>query len=385
MLGAGVWLLISRAASPNAGITQQKTTQSTPGEILVRFRKDSLTRSAQNLSSIQKDGRLIRLQIERLSPVELVEDLRWSMSLPKTPQTPSKLYATRLDVLYAEPNYRRYRQALPNDTRFGEQWSLKNTGQSGGSPGVDIKAEQAWDLTTGSRSIVVGVIDEGIDINHPDLAENIWTNPGEIAGNGVDDDGNGYIDDVRGWDFVHNDNTVFDYALPSYPPPQNYSLDVDDHGTHVAGTIGASGNNGLGIAGVNWQVSLMSLKFLGPNGGTSADLLKAFAYAKVIKDLWTTSGGARGANLRVLNNSYGGGGFSQAELDAIRLLGDSGILFVASAGNNQRNNDQFPVYPASYISSNLISVAASTRNSLPASFSDLSAASVNILAPGLAF
>jgi len=187
---------------------------------------------------------------------------------------------------------------------------------------------------------------------------------------------------VNGWDFAHNDNTVFDYTGPSYPPAPDYTGDVDDHGTHVAGIIGATGNNGIGVVGINWQVSLMSLKFLEADGGTSADLLKALSYAKMMRDLWSTSGGTKGANIRVLNNSYGGSGFSQAELDAIRAVGDDGILFVVAAGNEGLDNDMFPSYPASYVSPNLISVAASVGGGTRASFSNYGEGSVDMTAPG---
>src|SRR5262249_2841367 len=151
---------------------------------------------------------------------------------------------------------------------YPQMWGLNNTGQAStsggnpGTPGMDIRAEQAWDITTGSRNVVVGVVDTGIDINHEDLHDNIWTNPGEVTGTGIDDDGNGFVDDIHVWDFAHNDATVFDYSEPSYPPSQNYTGDIDDHGTHVAGTVGATGNNAIGVVGVNWQVTLMSLKFL---------------------------------------------------------------------------------------------------------------------------
>ena len=269
-------------------------------------------------------------------------------------------------------------------------WGLNNTGQastSGGNPGTpgqDIHAEGAWDITTGSKSVVVGIVDEGIDINHEDLHDNIWVNTAEIPGNGIDDDGNGYVDDINGWDFAHNDNTVFDYPGSTYPPADTYDGDVDDHGTHVAGTIGAMGNNGIGVVGVNWQVSMMSLKFLtGVDGfGTTSDLLKALNYAKSMRALWVSSGGTKGANIRVLNNSYGGPGYSQAEYDAIQALSDAGILFVAAAGNESSNNDVFPSYPASYQIPNIISVAASTGGGQRASFSNAGSASVDMTAPG---
>lgn len=363
---------------------------SVPGEILVRFRTGSKARLSGPQLLVEKTGRHIPSQVDALSPrFEIVEGLRIVRVSPDETSDAIEALRARPDVIYAEPNFIRKASRIPNDPRFPEMWGLKNTGQSstsGGNPGVagrDIRADQAWELTTGSRTVVVGIVDSGIDITHEDLRDNIWVNPGEIAGNGIDDDGNGFVDDVNGWDFAHNDATVFDYTEPIYPPSANYSGDVDDHGTHVAGTIGATGDNGIGVTGVNWQVSLMSLKFLtGEGEGSSADMLKALAYAKTMRQLWDSSGGTKGANIRVLNNSYGGGGFSQAELDAIQSVGDAGILFVVAAGNEGLTNDMFPTYPSSYISQNLISVAASTGGGIKANFSNYGEGTVNVTAPG---
>ena len=366
--------------------------ESVPGEILVCFRENTpAAKAGAQLELAVAGGRAeIPIAVERLAGIELVRGLRLARVAAADTERAIEELRARPDVIYAEPNYIRYATRTPDDPRYPEMWGLKNTGQlstSGGNPGMpgnDIRAEQGWDITTGSKDVVVGIIDEGIDINHEDLSANIWTNPGETPNNGVDDDANGFVDDVNGWDFAHNDNTVFDYTEPTYPPSSNYSGDVDDHGTHVAGTIGAQGNNGKGVVGVNWQVSLMSLKFLtGPEGsGTSADLLKAYGYAKAMRELWSSSGGSRGANIRVLNNSYGGGGFSQAELEAIRGLADAGILFVVAAGNEGRNNDMFPTYPSSYISSNVISVAASAGGGYRANFSNFGPGTVQMTAPG---
>jgi uncharacterized repeat protein (TIGR01451 family) len=373
-------------------IAKRHYARSVPGEIIVRFRPEvPIAKGSSQLESAVVGGRAeIPVDFQSLAGPELVRGLRLARVAPAETERAIEALRARPDVLYAEPNYIRYAAKTPNDQRYPEMWGLKNTGQSstsGGNPGTagnDIRAEQAWDATTGSKNVVVGIIDEGIDIDHEDLRDNIWINPGEIPNNGIDDDANGYVDDIHGWDFAHNDNSVFDYTEPTYPPSNNYSDDVDDHGTHVAGTIGAQGNNGKGVVGVNWQVSLMSLKFLtGPEGaGTLADVLKAFAYAKAMRELWSTSGGVRGANIRVLNNSYGGGGFSQAELEAVRALGDAGILFVVAAGNEGSNNDRFPTYPSSYIATNLISVAASTGGGYRANFSNFGPGTVHISAPG---
>ncbi|MDT4953778.1 MAG: hypothetical protein QOJ02_1916 [Acidobacteriota bacterium] len=349
-----------------------------PGEILVRFRAGSAASKQDKalIASVRVEGREIALRVERFGGSDIVDGLRLAHVAPEDTLEAIAALNARPDVLYAEPNFIRRKSALPNDARFSEQWGLKNTGQSGGKVGADIHAEQAWNLSTGSRSVVVGVIDEGIDINHEDLKDNIWRNPGEIPDNGVDDDSNGLIDDINGWDFFHNDKTVFD-GTGAYPKDE-----TDAHGTHVAGTIGAAGNNTSGVVGVNWQVSLMSLKVLGPDGGSSSTIIQAYNYARMMRALYQSSGGARGANVRVLNNSYGGSEYSQAELDGIRALNDSDILFVAAAGNESRNNDLIPAYPSSYISPNLISVAASSRGDLKPGFTNFGQATVSMAAPG---
>ena len=269
------------------------------------------------------------------------------------PEAAIQALARQPQVRLIEPDYTVFADAIPNDPRFDELWGLNNTGQSSGTPGADISAVEAWDITTGSSSVLVGVIDEGIQITHPDLAANIWVNPGEIAGNGIDDDGNGFIDDINGWDFFNNDNSVFDG--PS-----------DDHGTHVAGTIGAVGNNSTGVTGVNWNVTIMSLKFLGPTGGSTADAISAIEYAQ-------------DKGVPVTSNSWGGGGFSQALKDAIDACN---CVFVAAAGNDGQNTDVTPHYPSSYTSSNVISVASTTRTDARSSFSNFGATSVDLGAPG---
>jgi alpha-tubulin suppressor-like RCC1 family protein/subtilisin family serine protease len=370
----------SRAeAQPVAKTTQSKPLPFVPGEILVRFRDEAKAgKAAAAPSSLASPGGEIPVEFDTSPGLEIVRGLR----LARVPaeQTGDAIAALRArpDVLYAEPNYTRHKLAVPNDTRYSEQWSLKGTQQSTGG----TNAEGAWDTTTGSRSVVVGVVDEGVDINHPDLQPNIWTNPGEIPGNGIDDDGDGYVDDVHGWDFFHNDASVYDGA-----PGESGANATDAHGTHCAGIIGAQGNNAQGIAGVNWQVSLMPLKILGKDGESPAPssvllTVRAYAYAKAMRDLYVSSGGARGANVRVLNNSYGGIGHSQAELDAINQLGASGILFVAAAGNDSESDDLNPVYPANYDAPNLINVASSDPGNTISTFSNFGARTVHMSAPG---
>ncbi|HEX8181559.1 MAG TPA: S8 family serine peptidase, partial [Pyrinomonadaceae bacterium] len=357
-----------------------------PGEILVRFRGDDAGHgkfAAPQVMTLSTERGELPVQVERFAASDAVEGLRLARVAPEQTESAVAALNARADVLYAEPNYLRHKLRAPNDPRYAEQWALKNTAQAGN----DIGAETAWNTTTGDRSIVVGVVDEGIDINHPDLAANIWHNPGEIPGNGVDDDNNGYVDDVNGYDFVHNDASVYDgpgTALDGSP--------IDGHGTHVAGTIGATGDNSIGVVGVNWQTSLMSLKFIGADGnGTTADLARVFAYAKLMRDRWATSGGTQGANIRVLNNSYGGPAYSRAELDLVNALAQSGILFVAAAGNGvpvpgsgdvSFNTDFAADYPAGYDAPNVISVAAMTRFNDLASFSNTGLRTVTMAAPG---
>ena len=250
---------------------------------------------------------------------------------------------------------------IPNDPLYSSLYGMNNTGQSGGLSDADIDAPEAWDITTGSSDLVIGVIDTGIDYLHPDLVNNIWTNPGEIAADGIDNDGNGYVDDVHGYDFLNGD------ADP---------MDDRGHGTHVAGTIGGRGNNGTGVTGLAWNVQLMALKFLGADGfGPNSAAIEAVNYATMMRTNF-------GINIRATNNSWGGGGFTQALEDSITASGNAGMLFVAAAMNNASNNDATPVYPANYGSSNIIAVAASDHNDSLASFSDYGATTVDLAAPG---
>lgn len=263
---------------------------------------------------------------------------------------------------YIEPNYIvSIHGTVPNDNRFSELWGMNNSGQGGGTSDVDIDAPEAWGLTTGSNSVVVGVVDTGVLYTHPDLAQNIWVNPNEIADNGVDDDGNGVVDDVHGYSALDHSGEV---------------LDDNGHGTHCAGSIGAVGDNGRGVAGVNWQVRIMALKFLDASGfGTTAGAISAIEYAVRMK--------RSGVNLTVLSNSWGGGGFSQALRDAISEAEAAGILFVAAAGNSANDNDVEPTYPASYDLPNIVSVAAVDSHGNLASFSNYGSQGVDLAAPGV--
>ena len=265
------------------------------------------------------------------------------------------------NVLYVEPDYIQYAVELTNDTYADLLWGLHNTEQdirgSIGTLDADIDAPEAWAVVA-SPSTVVAIIDSGTQLDHEDLAANIWVNPAEQTGNsGVDDDvpANGFIDDVHGWDFFSNDSD------PS---------DEDGHGTHTAGTVGAVPGNALGIAGVCGTCRLMILRFLGPDGGTTSDAIAALQYAV-----------ANGAT--VSNNSWGGGPYSQALYDAISAAGDAGHVFVAAAGNSGINNDVSPAYPASYDLPNIIAVAATNNQDAIASFSNYGGSTVDIGAPGV--
>ncbi len=270
--------------------------------------------------------------------------------------------STTRGVAYVEPDFVINHASTPNDPDLSRLWGLHNTGQTGGIDDADIDALEAWNITTGSRDVVIAVIDTGVDYTHRDLAANIWRNPGEIPGNGIDDDGNGFIDDVYGYDFVNNDGDP---------------MDDNGHGTHVAGTIGGVGNDGTGIVGVNWQVSIMGLKFLSGGGsGSTSDAVRAVNYATMMRR-------DHGINIVATNNSWGGGGFSQSLSDAIEAGGDAGILFIAAAGNEGNNNDTFPGYPASMTSEAIISVAATDSSNNLAGFSNYGATSVDVGAPGV--
>ncbi|MGW8302199.1 MAG: S8 family serine peptidase, partial [Desulfobacterales bacterium] len=320
-----------------------------PGELLVKFRAQVRKEAAADFQqwfgiSTRKTFAINGYQLVKLPAGADIEEAL-------------EIYLEDPDVEYAEPNYLVYAdETTPDDAEFSELWGLNNTGQNvngtTGSNDADIDAPEAWDVTTGSSAAVVAVIDSGVDVNHPDLQSNIWTNAGEIPDNGIDDDGNGYIDDVNGWDFYVNDNDP---------------RDAHGHGTHVAGTIAAVGNNGIGIAGVSWSAKIMPLRFLDAWGsGTTANAIAAIEYANNM-----------GAD--IINNSWGGGPYTQALKDAIDA---SDAVIVCAAGNSGRNNDGIAHYPSSYSSTNIIAVAASNQDDQLAWFSNHGAVSVDVAAPG---
>lgn len=332
-----------------------------PGDVLVRYRSDAVAKRQPQTATIESlNGQSIAVRIERFEGSDLVDGLRIAKVDPADTMEAIAALKRQPNVLYAEPNYILHSDVtVPNDPRFTEQYCHPRIG-----------SQQAWDTQRGSSGIVVGIIDTGIDIVHQDLAANIWNNPspGAIPG---------FTGDVHGYNFVDNNGNVSNTAS------------TEDHGSHVAGIIGAVGNNGVGVVGVNWSVSLMPLRFLDASGsGSTADAIRACGYAKAQRDLWVSSGGTQGANLRVLNNSYGGGGFTNSFLDAINQLNSSGILFVAAAGNTsddpEPDNDVIAHYPSSYNAPNVIGVA-NTNSLIPdglSSSSHFGANSVHLGAPG---
>ena len=332
-----------------------------PGEVLVKFKPDVFP---YEMDRIRQELRLIPLyQFKNIN----VEQFKIGSGLTVS-EVINLLNGSGL-VEYAEPNYYRYKNVIPDDPSVGNLWGLHNTGQTGGTPDADIDAPEAWDITTGSNTVVVAVIDSGMDLSHPDLAGNIWSNPGEIPGNGLDDDNNGYVDDVNGWDFARKNND-----------PSDSEGICRGHGTHVSGTIGASGNNGIGVTGVNWDVSIMPLKvfkkvtsfFTSYCAASDSDIIRAVEYASKF-------------GVKVSNNSYGGGPFGRSLFNAIRA---SRNIFVAAAGNGGSdgigdNNDKQPYYPASYDLPNIVSVSATDHNYQLAPFSNYGLKSVDLAAPGV--
>ena len=253
-------------------------------------------------------------------------------------------------VAVAEPDFPLKALATPNDPSFAELWGLHNTGQAGGTAGADIKAVDAWDISTGSHDVIIGVIDTGMDYNHPDLIDNRWVNPGTLPG------------------------STYGYSALN---PELDPMDSDSHGTHVAGTIGASGNNGTGVVGVNWNVTLLPCQFLGPSGGSTAGAIECINYFTDLKL-------NHGVDIKATNNSWGGGGYSETLRAAIQSGGDAGILFIAASGNDGGNADSAPMYPAAYDLDVIVSVASTDRNDNMSGFSNYGATSVDLAAPGSA-
>lgn len=302
--------------------------------------------SAKSLSALRSMD-----EVEYVEPNYLYQAIKSAPALPGTFSPVVSEYFSR---------------NTPTDPQYGKLWGLENTGanepdklgnisSNRGVKGADVNALAAWDITTGSKKVVVAVIDTGIDWNHPDLKNQMWTNKGEIPGDGIDNDGNGYIDDVHGWNASANNGSP---------------MDGNAHGTHCAGTIGAEHNNGIGVAGVMADVELMAVKFLTDSGsGSLADAIKAIDYATKM-------------NVDIMSNSWGGGGFSQALEDSIKRANEKGIVFTAAAGNDGTNNDSAPHYPSNYQVDNVISVASHTAQDNLSSFSCYGRNTVHVAAPG---
>jgi subtilase family serine protease len=366
LLALFVGVVFSPAASTQERRTQRLEVQRIGGhdavarEVLVKFRRpltpDELARlGADTNSDLEQVGRAttLRLRSRSLSAARL-----------------AALLHARGDVAFAEPNYVIRLSAQPDDPSFPQLWGLRNDGQDvngggAGLPGADIGATEAWNLSTGSTATVVGVVDTGIDYTHPDLAQNMWSAPAPFTVT------------IGGLPIACPEGTHgFDAIAMTCNP-----MDDHNHGTHVAGTIGASGDNGVGVVGVNWTTQLMGLKFLDASGsGTVADAVKAIQFAIQVKQAFAGTGGA---DIRVLSNSWAGGGFSQALMDAVNEANAADMLFVAAAGNSSTSNDAVPTYPASLDAPNVVAVGATTNTDSLAWFSNYGAASVDLAAPGV--
>jgi subtilisin family serine protease len=349
-----------RTASANAA---EQAPDFVPGEVIVKFRANATPTGRGNAlrnANAAAGEHIVTAEMRRNGDNEGITVVHTSMAVPNA------IAALRAspDVEYAEPNYIYQHSATSDDSYYtnGSLWGMYGNLSSPANQ-YGSQAAEAWaGGHTDCSSVYVGIIDEGYMYNHTDLVGSAATVPGEIAGDGVDNDGNGYIDDTRGWDFANGDNTVFDGR-------------VDDHGTHVAGTIGGNGGNGKGVAGVCWKVNLISAKFLGRNGGTTANAVKAVDYITNLKT-------KRGLNFVATNNSWGGGGYSQALFDAIARANNADILFIAAAGNSAYNCQNVSCYPAEYANPNVIGVAALTSTGGLASYSNYGSGGIDIGAPG---
>ena len=352
------------------GVSQKEDTTVAgyvPGEVLVKFKGGVTT---DDKKRFHKEA-----ETEVISEIREIGVQKVKSNKGESTEALIEKYKKNPHVEYAEPNGYFYVQATPNDPRFTDLWGLHNIGQTitkqidntfttsfSGTPDADTDALEAWNRQTGSSGIIVADIDTGVDYNHEDIAANMWTNPGEIAGNGIDDDGNGYIDDVYGWDFANNDNDPMDDNL---------------HGTHTSGTIAAIGNNGIGVVGVAWQAKIMAVKFITYyGGGTWENGAKAILYASQM-------------GAKISNNSWGCTGdrqscYSRTVEDAIKVANGRGMLFVVSAGNSDNDNDSSTIsYPCTSSSPNVLCVAATDYNDQKAYFSSYGKNTVDLGAPGV--
>ena len=323
------------------------------GELLVLW-KDAESRPSSDVDVLAAKVKEIGAETIHTFRSEGAMHIRFANKMNKLELlATAKQLAARDDVAYVEANNIIHLMNTPNDPRLSSLWGFRN-----------MSVEKAWVHATGAPDIVVGVIDTGVDYNHPDIAPNYWNNPGETGldaegrdkrTNKIDDDKNGYVDDWRGWDFASKDNDP---------------MDTHSHGTHCAGTIGARGDNGIGVVGVNWDVGIVGLQFMSGASGTTAAAIEAIEYATMM-------------GISVTNNSWGGGGRSETLIAAVRKANDAGHVFVAAAGNDSRNNDSTPTWPANIASDNVITVAATGSSDQIASFSNWGRRTVHVAAPGV--
>ncbi|USN51819.1 MAG: S8 family serine peptidase [Myxococcales bacterium] len=367
---------------PNKSESRPKKQKNSNRRILVRY-KDSITLNKMNASHFSA-GAYVLKSFELPKNLEVVEVAK-GISV----EAALEYYQESDDVLYAELDapWHAYMEPPPSepvdpvepppetdeiDPRFSEQWGLDNKGQTGGTNDVDINAPEMWEQITGDKDIVIAVIDTGVNYEHPDLKNNIWTNPGEIPGNGIDDDGNGVIDDVHGFNAV---------AAEQDPSSATAGDPMDDHGhgSHCAGIIAAEAMNSHGGRGVMQHASIIGCKFLTAEGG--GETSGAIACLEYLRNLKIRE--KNPVNIFATSNSWGGGVKSQALEDAIRAHQEEGILFIAAASNDNQNNDTTDVYPANYTLSNIVSVAATDHNDERAWFSNYGKRTVHLAAPGV--
>jgi subtilisin family serine protease/outer membrane protein assembly factor BamB len=335
-----------RGAGPGA-------TRYAPRQLIVQLVAEADDKTAERIAG-RLGAELLRRYPE--SPGLVLLRLPDGMSVPVA----TKLAASFREVDFAEPNILYYMDVLPNDAGFPELWGMHSPGSSDPAD-VDVDAAEVWDWFKGSDRAVIGVIDSGVDYRHVDLQANMWVNPGEVPDDAIDNDGNGYVDDVHG---IDAENGTGD------------PMDVEGHGTHVAGTIGAVGNNRIGVAGVSWSTRIAACRFLSADGfGTTADAIRCLDYFGALK--------ARGIDIVVTNNSWGRELYSQALSDAIRRNGERGIVFVAAAGNSGGDSDAYPHYPAALKLQNVVSVGAIDQLGERAYFSNYGRVSVDLFAPGV--
>ena len=329
-------------------------------EILVKFKSGVSQEAIERLTALRHDR--VEDRIENVEGLDAIDDLDNADAATLVSE-----YQQLPEVEYAEPNFEIELDAvdeplvpiLPHDPQFNDQWALANSGQRGGKQGADISATLAWATTTGSDKVVVAVLDSGVDYTHEDLIQNMWMRPADMAP--YQDNELGTIDDEHGFN-----------AIDTASDP----MDENGHGTHCAGIIGAEGENNVGIAGVNWKVQIMPLKFMNAGGfGTTKDAIEAINYVIDRKKA--------GVNVRIISASWGSTQRSRALEDVIRKAYENDILFVAAAGNATTNNDRNPHFPSSYNVPNVISVAALDRHDELAKFSNWGVKSVAIAAPGV--